>query len=623
MSRKNEILRNYLTDDRLGFIHNLIQLVTMFFWTLLMSYTNSYYVIYLIIGFSGFYCRQFTNKKYDRANLLIASIFSLVLIAANYDMFSSLTKSIYQSLSIHKQFIAKISIFQFMNYKIYIFLLCLPVLFLGGMYLIFFILQFISEKIAYFKWENNSYNTPEKKIFCSAFLMISIFYLIIMLLGFYPGFFCPDTIAQVSEITSGTYSNRNPFYHTMVVRLFILLGIKVFNDINIGAALYSVACIAFVSSAFAYAVLTLYQLHINKKIILSAALIYMLMPYNIMFSFNMWKDTPFNAFILLFTVSIFRYLKRIGNNLKMNALILIASGMGVCLFRGNGLIVVFITLVFFGFMFGKSHRKMLISLASVLATALIMTYPVLNAMNVSQSDIVELSSMQIQQIARTVIENDDLTDNQKELISKVADIDKIKTLYTPILSDPLKIHLRSKGSQEYIKNHKTEYALLYLQLGFKHPKSYITAWIDQTRGYWNGGYDYVKFSYAFSDNQLGLKRTVIFNGMEKAVFLYCTLFEIVDLLKPFVSIGLHTWLILLVAFIGYRKKDKIIIFSSIPCLSIIFSLLFGTPVFSEFRYAYGLFCCLPFLAIAAFSESNSNLPHKAIINSSDNERKQA
>ena len=67
---------------------------------------------------------------------------------------------------------------------------------------------------------------------------------------------------------------------------------------------------------------------------------------------------------------------------------------------------------------------------------------------------------------------------------------------------------------------------------------------------------------------------------------------------------------LLVAFIGYIKRDKAAVFATVPSLSIIFSLLLGTPVFAEFRYAYGLFCCLPFLAVVVFRNQAGASPFR-------------
>ena len=54
-------------------------------------------------------------------------------------------------------------------------------------------------------------------------------------------------------------------------------------------------------------------------------------------------------------------------------------------------------------------------------------------------------------------------------------------------------------------------------------------------------------------------------------------------------------------FHGKHRRDGMVL---IICVAIIFTHMIGSPVFSEFRYAYALFCCLPFLAIAAFWKGN-------------------
>lgn len=37
----------------------------------------------------------------------------------------------------------------------------------------------------------------------------------------------------------------------------------------------------------------------------------------------------------------------------------------------------------------------------------------------------------------------------------------------------------------------------------------------------------------------------------------------------------------------------------IPFLALIFSLMIATPVFAEFRYAYAIFCGIPFIVVIA------------------------
>lgn len=43
-------------------------------------------------------------------------------------------------------------------------------------------------------------------------------------------------------------------------------------------------------------------------------------------------------------------------------------------------------------------------------------------------------------------------------------------------------------------------------------------------------------------------------------------------------------------------------FLPVPALSVIATLLIATPVYSEFRYAYSVFCTLPFLLAMTFGK---------------------
>lgn len=285
---------------------------------------------------------------------------------------------------------------------------------------------------------------------------------------------------------------------------------------------------------------------------------------------------------------------------KVTIAMIILSGYCMCLFRGNGMIVLFVIILAFAFIYKRKHLVISIACACILVSSIILTYPVLNANHINQSDSIELLSVPLQQISRTVVDNDDLTPEQIEKINKVVDSEKIPLHYNPLSADPMKKLVRLAGNRNYLNSHKAEYALLYFELGISHPYSYFTAWIDQTRGYWNAGYEFWRFGFSCWDNSLHLHRTVVSKPLQNMVYGYIESFEFLDLLKPFVSIGLHTWLLLLIAYIGYRRRDKIAVSLTVPCMAIIFTMLIGTPVFAEFRYAYALFCCLPFLAVVAF-----------------------
>ncbi len=578
-------LHKLLFDERYAAIHTFIQFFTMLSWMVLLIQTKAHYVVYLLVGLCGLYCffvlREKTQDifvKENRLNLLIASVFSLFIMGGNYDLFSDVPTNLLETV---------------------LELLFFPLLFVGGMFQAAFILQYLTKKLTSFTWNDYAYSWKPAKVFLVVWLSLSAFYAAILFLCFYPGIISPDSVVQVEEGITHHYTNRHPFFHTMLIKLFISIGVRFFHDINVGVALYSVFSILFLSASFAYGIVTLYQLHIHKNILIGVFLFYLLLPHHIVFSFTMWKDVLFGASILLFTVSLFRWMEKIGEKQWIDKVVVYLGSLGICFFRGNGLIVLFIFSILFAVWFGKSHPKRSISFACLLVGALIITYPVLNACGVTQSDTVELLCMPIQQIARTVVDGKDLTDEQEALLSEVVDINEIPHYYSPIIADPMKVLVRGSGNKEYINQHPMAFVRLYFQLGLAHPDSYAKAWIDQTKGYWNAGYSYW-LTLAFEGNTLGMKRTVASHFMERVCDSFLLMYQYVDIIKPFVSMGLYLWIILLVAFIGYRKKNKLTICLTIPSLAVIYTLLIGTPVYSEYRYAYCLFCCTPFLFFIAF-----------------------
>lgn len=605
-------LRHFLLSDKFTAAHMIIQPLTMFCWLIILLYTKAYYVIYLLIGVLGFLARNMTNhdkksifSKSERINLIVSACFSGLSMMSNYDIYSLMIRSIRNNIWTPST-INNIDHY-FSELCIGFTVICSPLLFLGGLYITYFILKYVTDNLTAFQWSKSICNLKARTVFKIVFTALSVVRLAVLLICFYPGILSPDSISQISQCFSHSYSNSHPIFHTMLIRFFVMLGMNIFDDINLGVAFYCIFSIMLMSAAFAYAVVTLYQLKVNFKIIILVVMVYFFHPCHILYSFIVWKDIPFSAAVLLFTVSVFRYIKEISHNRTINQIMIVVSSFGICMFRGNGLIVLFVIILSFLFLFKKNYRKLLISFACVLALSLIITYPVLRVLHIEQSDSVELLSIPIQQIGRTINEEKELTESQIRMISKVVDVDEVKSTYKPNISDPLKNLIREKGDREYLNKHMAEYVFLYFQIGLRHPGSYIRGWTDQTKGYWNAGYYYSLFSYVVSNNNLGIKRTVLSEPIRFICCCYFDMWEYFDLTKPFISIGIHTWLILLAVFIGYRKKDKLVVFLTVPCLAIIFTLLIGTPVYAEFRYAYALFCCLPFLAVIAFCNAPAKL----------------
>lgn len=221
-------------------------------------------------------------------------------------------------------------------------------------------------------------------------------------------------------------------------------------------------------------------------------------------------------------------------------------------------------------------------------------------MGVNQADTVEALSIPLQQVARVTVQHNDFTNEQRELLSQIIDIEMIEEAYLPYISDPIKELIRSKGNQQYIKENKLEFIKLYLQVGLKHPITYIIAWVEQTKGFWNGGYYYWRWTDEVEPNMHGIQKVVFSEYMDKFFQDYLRLFSTNRFLQIFLCIGFYVWVDLGLYFISVVKRSKISLFLSLLILSIILSLVISTPVYAEFRYAYGILCSLPFVIVAVF-----------------------
>lgn len=568
-------------------IYKITEIIIIIAWLIAMKESDSYYIPYLLTGMLGIIC-CYTRKTFnvnDKKPLAIifAIIFTLLISLSNYNLFPTL--SLKNSL-----------LFLLQSVSIII-----------GSFVTFYNILINSPKIL------NALKVPKKlttksnykpvTIFLLSFITIAFIYLLVLLICKYPGNLSFDSITQIKQGLTQDYSNHHPFLSTIVISIFVNVGQAIFNDINVGIALFAIFQIVILSLIFSYSVMTIYQVNKHTYLWLLLLSIYAIIPYHIMYSMSVWKDVLFSGFVLLFVISQYRFFNNIGKK-WVNVLLLSLSTILIPMFRGNGIYIIYLSIILFIFLFWKQiyHEKKYRINLSILILA-ITVYPIFNVItsssfNIAKAEKMESLSIPAQQIARTIKDKNDLTDDQKELISNVSNFDEIADTYVPWLSDPIKEQVwHSTGGEEYLSTHKNDFVRIYLELGFTHPIQYTQAWVDQTKGYFNGGYNYWVISNDITENDLGIERKNEQSAQNKIFNLYLDVFEKNDFFRIIYCIGFHVWVIIWLLYCSLFQKRKLDTFIICIPLSLILTLLIASPVFSEFRYAYPLFCCLPFLAI--------------------------
>lgn len=574
---------------------SLLQIISILYWLAMLQNSDSYYIPYLIVGVCGIISCYFNIEKKgviecrkDYITILAFSIlFSMMTIAANYEIFLLLDVP---------ENTGEFFFYLYQGFSVII-------SFLGGLLAFWNILNCLVYKFQNFYWNKVEYRWESLYVFLLSTFIISIFNIIIMFTCFYPGNITSDSVSVIKQALYGPYSNHHPYYYTKVVEFFLVKGVDIFRDINAAVAMFSIFQIIFMAACISYVMTTLYQMKISFKLILACWGWYILMPFHIMYSFTMWKDVMFGGFVLVFIVAVFRVWKSIGDNNLLNYFMIIVGGSGICLFRSNGWFAFFLTFLCFIFLFGEDveKKKMRFLILGILLATFILKHPVLHILNVRQPDAVEALSIPIQQISRIIKDCDDVRKENIELLQKIVDVDQISETYRPEISDPIKNLIRETGNQEYLVEHKAVYIKLYLEMSLSHLDKSAEAWIDLTKGYWNGGYARWRWAdWVEGKEDLRLERIVYEKSIRRIVDEYFWLFSNNIFLQIFLCIGFHVWGVLVLLILCIVRKEKEALFVLTPVVFIVITLLISTPAYSEFRYVYAVFCCLPFLVFSSF-----------------------
>lgn len=573
-------------------VHKLFPYLKVCFiiiWISNLVNTDALFSIYALIAFGAFYL-IIKNKDFDFERrrgisflvIILALFFSSAVILANYPLFTTIGDPAVIGRSTSIMVNAIDAVFTL----------------IGG-YFTFNVI--FSCFFSYFPRKNSFEPEAFSKILpLIIFASLVSIYLVHLFFVEYPGNITEDPFTQISEMVSGSYSNFNTFWHTVVFQFVLKIGFLFTSDLNAAIALFTVLQAVALAFAFAYCLMTLVRYGVPKWFVAISYIIFVFVPYNIALSITIWKDVLYAAGGLLMISSWLRISKKLNSCLLLDYFVFLLGSLLFLISRTNGWIIY---LVFFlcHALFVRQNKQFTVLMAGISLLGWFLLNPALALLNVQASDPVESLSVPIQQISRVIAEGNELTAEEQQLLSRVIDLEDVPELYTEWLSDPMKVEVRSKD-YDYLCDHLADYGKLWIKLGIRYPVEYVEAWVEQTKGYWNAGYDVALYSETITRNPYGVEKAVSGNIIASLFRLYFGLSRHVIFFEPLHSIGLHVW-IMFVCFIlnVVRKKEEWML--ALPSLLIVIGLCFGTPVYYCFRYVYPMFVSMPLiLATSLFSQ---------------------
>lgn len=556
-----------------------VQALFIYTWLSNLAGTDSFLTVYLLCALTGVLCLWDNGQNPNHPALwvrvlawILSGLFGLATVLANYPLFEPVT--------------ALISLFNG------------GCALLGGFFIANNILLCAIRRLP-LKPEprqplrERTGAAPVFFLFSGA--VAAVFLLYLFTTG-YPVYLAHDSIVSLDQIREGVYSNHHPYWYTRFIELCMDLGYLFTTDINVAAAVYSTIQSLILAVCFGYALVTLYQAGIPLWCIGAVFGMYALLPYNITYSITMWKDTLFGGCSLAVVTALYRILKGIGKCRWLNYGVFALSGVGFCLVRNNGLPVFLVWAAFMVIFLGRKHWKLLVICLLVLIIAWFMTGPMLDMLDVAGTEMVEILAVPFQQIARLIANDCPIADSDMEILKEIFWIDRVKELYTPYIVDPIKFEAMRPDGEAYIKENMGQFLSLWLRLGLQYPGEYVKAWVEETKGYWNGGYYYwiyIRGTYPEISGIGPFRPDNLGKDLFDALFRYT---EKPVILEPLYAIGMQVWTIISCCFVCFARKRKEFL-TAIPMLVLAAVLWVMTPVYAEFRYAYPLFVTCPLILL--------------------------
>ena len=411
----------------------------------------------------------------------------------------------------------------------------------------------------------------------------------------FPGIMTTDSLVQLGEIL-GTepLSNHHPVIHTALIALFYKLGMAITGNKIIALSLYTVAQMIFISFCCAVAVREITRIegvfHTNRTPLV--ILFFAIVPFNAVYAVTMWKDVPFAGLAVLLSchlVKMYRS-KEEGISNKDIAVFILLSVL-FSLFRSNGWIAFVAFIPFFLWTFRKYLAKAAVAAGVSVLVVLLIKGPVFGALGIPGPDMVESLSLPLQQVARVLVEDGNVSSDELAMIDSCIDRTYVKELYAPGYADNIKELVRA-GNPQAIENDKIGYLGLWIKLFFKNPGQYIRAFYDLEGGYF---YPDVAYTVAEADgiqaNDFGLYPEPIIGG--SFIKIKEVLLKLSDYMPVYgwlFSIGMYTVSLVICLVAALRRKNMVLI--HILMLLIIGTLLVAAPVM-DFRYAYSVVLTMP------------------------------
>lgn len=409
-------------------------------------------------------------------------------------------------------------------------------------------------------------------------------------------------------IDQGQYiTQHHSVPHTLIVGVLLGMGKKLFGTFNAGIFAYCIIQYSVMALILANVLKSLKE-HFGVKLTFVFLLLFSLHPFFASSAFLVTKDVYFCGFFALYML---KYCELIRTPAKIKEtkffIQFLLLTIALILLRNNALYTLIIIAAGL-FFFTKQKKVVALYMAIFLVFNICYTNVLLPAFKISSGSVREMLSIPFQQTANYVNKYpEEVTQKEKQAISKILDYEVLKNSYNPNLSDAVKDTYNKYATGEDLKNYFVTWGKMLL----KHPITYVEAFIHQNYGYYCPGvkdsvtYDCKNDFYArrAMKNADGIDITakkpgvirLTYYGIQNAIYFAPFLNLIMDS-------GAYIWLWIIMMLIILRKgKSKKYLMYYLPYFSYLIFILVGPAngtIYS--RYIMPFIYTLPIMFLPLF-----------------------
>ena len=317
--------------------------------------------------------------------------------------------------------------------------------------------------------------------FCFALLLICW---LPVWLAFWPGIFAADSVTQFYQYYNNDFSAHHPLLHTLLLGFCVMTGIDLDPEgySALGVALYAVVQMVLLAAMLAWALRWLGRRRAPLWSRVCVTLLFALFPLYSVFSFSCQKDILFSGLALLFLLEMvdvwqdgFRALR---SPWRVARLTLITVLM--LLLRNNGIYALALLLPFAAAWAKGARVRLAALLLACIALSLGANAGLKAGLEAADIDKVEMLSIPMQQLARTLQQNPDaLPDEEARELIETLYPDGFAEYYSPVLADPVKW----ASDYDAVEENMGEFLSLWARMLPLNLKPYMEAFLIQNLPY--------------------------------------------------------------------------------------------------------------------------------------------